>query len=285
MSSSQPEYANLEVELSQEVATIRLFNPRQRMARGGSRTTGDAHFELGQALGRLREDDGVRVVIITGSQDGEPLAMAGRPEDAELYKRSGVAEKRERLGDPFWKAFQGIRLTHQAIIEMEKPVIARVNGDAVGFAQSVMFACDLIVAWEDARVVDHHMGMAPTGLPFGVVPGDGGACFAPLYMSPAKAMEYLLLAKEYTAGELARAGIINYAVPMEKLDAVVDDLVARLLERSAYALALTKRVAKRQMAEHMNLTMDASNGYEWVNFLHHMSTGQDVRHLGRFDAK
>ena len=174
MQSSQPEFANLEVHVSNEVATIRLFNPKQRIARGASHTTGDAHFELGQALSRLREDDGVRVVIITGSQDGEPLAMAGRPSDVELYKRSGMAEKRELLTDPLWKAFQGIRLTHQTIIEMEKPVIARVNGDAVGFAQSVMFACDLIVAWEDARIVDHHMGMAKTGLPFGVVPGDGG---------------------------------------------------------------------------------------------------------------
>ncbi|WP_182481436.1 enoyl-CoA hydratase/isomerase family protein [Nocardioides immobilis] len=117
--------------------------------------------------------------------------------------------------------------------EMEKPVIAKVNGDAVGYAQSIMFGCDLIVAREDAVVADVHLNMQDL-LGFDTVPGDGGAALVPMHMFPAKAMEYLLLAKAYTAAELECMGAINYAVPQERLDEVVDDLVQRLGVRAGH---------------------------------------------------
>jgi enoyl-CoA hydratase/carnithine racemase len=86
-------------------------------------------------------------------------------------------------------------------------------------------------------------------------------------MSPAKAKEYLFLAKPYTGRELADAGIINYAVPTAELDGVVGDMVERLLKRSAYALAWTKRTANRHVVQQLNLTLDAAAAYEMVNFL------------------
>ena len=75
-----------------------------------------------------------------------------------------------------------------------------------------MFASDIIVAREDARIADMHMGMGevePFGPPYGIVPGDGGAALVPLYMTPARAKEYLMLARAYGAGELARLGITS----------------------------------------------------------------------------
>lgn len=269
-------YDSLEIRVKDEVATIRLFNLPQHMKIREQGGQPEVHWELGSVLARLREDDGVRVVIITGAEDGVPLLAAGRPmEGPSPYETMGI-----QIPDPHFRAFMGLVRAHQMLAEMEKPVVARVNGDAVGFAQSIMFNCDIIVAWEDARILDHHMGMERTGLPLAVVPGDGGAALVPLYMSPARAMEYLMLAKEYKASELERLGIINYAVPMDRLDEVVDDIVARLLQRSAYALALTKRVVKRRVVDHLNLTLDASFAFEWVNFLHFQGTGgKDVKSL------
>ena len=66
---------------------------------------------------------------------------------------------------------------------------------------------------------------------------------------------------------VALAGYINDAVPRERLDAVVDDIVARLLLRSSYALAWTKRTINRRLADQLNMTLDASAAYEMVNFL------------------
>ncbi|MFC3244969.1 enoyl-CoA hydratase/isomerase family protein [Gordonia humi] len=135
-----------------------------------------------------------------------------------------------------------------------------------------MFGCDLIVAREDAVVIDVHMDLKDS-LGFDTVPGDGGASLVPMHMFPAKAMEYLLLAKPYTAKELERMGCINYAVPQDQLDDIVDEMVQQLLSKSAYALAMTKRVVKRRVAEQINLTLDSSSAYEWINFLHHQGSG------------
>jgi hypothetical protein len=61
--------------------------------------------------------------------------------------------------------------------------------------------------------------------------------------------------------------VINYAVPAAQLDATVDDIVTRLLKRSAYALAFAKRVANRRVVHHLNMTLDAAAAYEQVNML------------------
>jgi len=180
-------------------------------------------------------------------------------------------EGRKWRNDParHWKVFTGIVRCHEAMAALEKPIVARVNGDAIGFGSSLMFASDLIVARRDARIADMHMGMGevqPYGPPYGIVPGDGGLALVPLHFSPAKAKEYLMLAKKYSGEELARIGVINYAVPMEDLDHVVDDIVGRLLKRSAYALAWTKRVANRHLMAQLDMTLDAGAAYELVNF-------------------
>jgi len=133
-----------------------------------------------------------------------------------------------------------------------------------------MFGCDFIVARGDARIADIHMAMGdvkPYGPPFALVPGDGGASLIPLYMSPPLAKEYLMLGKEYSAAELAEWRLINYAVPADKLDSVVDGLVEKLLSKPALALAWTKRVVNRHIAAQHNLTLDAAAAYEMVNFL------------------
>jgi enoyl-CoA hydratase len=154
--------------------------------------------------------------------------------------------------------------------ELEKPIVAKVNGHAIGFGSSLVFACDLIVGAEDAVLVDMHLGMGevPEGGPaFGIVPGDGGASLVPLFMSPVIAKEYLMLAKRYTARELADAKIINAAVAADQLDAAVDDYVTRLLKRPSYALAWTKRIINRRIVDTLNMSLDAGAAYEMVNFL------------------
>jgi enoyl-CoA hydratase len=131
------------------------------------------------------------------------------------------------------------------------------------------------VAREDAKIADMHMGMGEVqlrngtrvGPPYGIVPGDGGVALIPLYMTPPLAKEYLMLAREFTAKELAQWGLINYAVPAGQLDQKVQEIVGRLLKRSAYALAWTKRIANRHVVEQINRTIDAGAAYEMVNFL------------------
>ena len=255
-------YGTFHIERRDQVATVHMYNLTDSIVAG---RTLDFHWEIGQALGHLRDDQDVRVVVLTGAKDGEFMVS---PRTDHYEDPGALGGHNDPKGA--WKIFNGIIRTHQALTEMEKPVIARVNGDAAGFGQSIMFGCDMIIAREDARIADIHMGMGdvdPYGPPFALVPGDGGASLIPLYMTPPLAKEYLMLAKEYTARMLADMHMINYAVPMADLDTEVDRIVGKLLEKPAHALAWTKRSVNRYIAAQHNQTLDAAAAYEMVNFL------------------
>jgi enoyl-CoA hydratase/carnithine racemase len=156
---------------------------------------------------------------------------------------------------------------HEVVASIEKPVVAHVTGDVSGATCNQVFACDLIIANEGARFLDHHLGMGqalPIGAPFGLVPGDGGVSLMPLYMAPPLAKEFLMLGREYTGRQLADMGLINYALPADQVRAKVDETVQRLLLRPAYPLAWAKRVANRHIIDQLNRTLDAGAGYEMI---------------------
>lgn len=268
------DYRAIDVLASGQVATITIL---ASVKKGADQSPPDTHAELASAFTKLRDDNSIRVIVLTGT-DGRFHV----PPSKEIYmdkKRSA------RMNEPgvAWRTFMGIIRCHQAMAEIEKPIIAKVNGDAIGFGQSLVFASDIIVASEGAKFMDHHMGgvfsasysgvMKEGGHEFSSVPGDGGAALIPLYMSPAKAKEYLMLAKPYSAVELAELGIINYAVPADELDSKVNDIVNRLLQRGAYALAWAKRVANRRVVEQLNMSLDAGVAYEMVTWLQREKLG------------
>lgn len=258
-------YTSCALEIEGPVATVTILAPRSLT--GG---TADLHWELGELFSALRGNNDVRVVVLTGSH-GEFYI----PREKEFYTSERA---KAYLTNPkgSWRTFTGVLRTHQAMAELEKPIIAKVGGHAIGFGSSLVFACDLIVGANDAVLVDMHLGMGevPEGGPsFGIVPGDGGASLVPLFMSPAIAKEYLMLAKRYTSRELADAKIINAAVAPEDLDATVADYVERLLKRPSYALAWTKRIINRRIIDALNSSLDAGAAYEMVNFLQLDRTG------------
>jgi len=249
-----PEFQTIAVARDGQIATIKIQSKDRKALTG-------PHVEIGAALAALRHDNAVRVVIITGSGDAFFLPPPGSP------KASGHTPGHD------WDLTQGMHRTYQMLLEMEKPMIAKVNGNAIGFGSSLAFACDFIVAREDAVFCDHHLGMGKTiqsgQSEFGSVPGDGGTVFVPLHMPPCLAKEYLWLAKEMRASELAEARIINAAVPAAELDAKVDAMANALLERTPYSLAFAKRAANRVYVERFNLTFDLAWSYELLNFFQH----------------
>jgi enoyl-CoA hydratase len=247
-------YKALKFELKGEAATVTIANVDLNPTKGDGPE--QDHWQLGEFLSELRGDGRVRVVVITGPP-GEPF-HAGK-------HKEGGGEKPDQLDE--WYDFNGIRRIHQEMAESDKIFIAKVNGDAISMGSSLVFAADIIVAREDAVIADQHMGDNGS-----VVPGDGGCALVPLFMTPVKAKEYLLLAKPYTGAELARMGVINYAVPSNKLDATVDDIVARLLKRPRYALSWAKRVANKRVTDHLNMVLDVASAYEQLNKLQYRRT-------------
>jgi len=246
------------LSIDNRVATIALIPPAKLT--GG---TSDLHWDLGEAFDELRSNNSIRLIVLTG--DGEQFYQ---PMPKTWYSR----ETTKYMVDPVesWRTFTGIVRTHHTMAEIEKPIIAKVNGDAIGFGSSLVFACDFIIAVEDARFMDIHLAMGEveeSGPPYGLVPGDGGAPLMPLFMSPVLAKQYLMLSDSFTAQRLVEIGAINQAVPRAELDKAVDQLVDRLLKRSAYALAWTKRSINRHVVDSLNRSLDASAAYEMAGLL------------------
>jgi enoyl-CoA hydratase len=252
------EFKSIIVELSGQVATIRIRHPKM--------PGGDIHWDLGEVFSDLRGMDEVRVIVLTGTHDG--IFSVG-PVTAQYEAQQAPGNDRN---DPHrhWRTFTGVIRCHEAMAQTEKVIVAKLNGDAFAFGASILFGCDLIYGRPDARVADIHLALGeiePYGSRYGIVPGDGGMVTVPLFMSPTLAKEYLMLGRVFTAQELADMHVINGVVPAEELDAHVDAVVQRLLQRPAYALAWTKRVVNRVVVDQLNRTLDAGVGYEMVTFL------------------
>jgi len=270
------DFTSIEVSIESQVATVVILGHDEAAVRSSAAgRRGSRHHEMAEAFEALRADDSVRVVVLTGS--GNYFAVTATHQQYTAPSRLGVDPTAQ------WRDFTALLRLHQVMAEMEKPIVAKVNGHAVGFGNSMVYACDLIVAREDAMLLDHHMGgilnvledgqEKQLGHSFSSVPGDGGAALLPLFMSPAKAKEYLMLAEPHPASELARLGIINYAVPADQLDKKVDEIVQRLLSRGAYQLAWTKRIVNRRVVDQLNRALDAGVGYEMVGFLYREKLG------------
>ncbi len=262
------EYLLVDIIRNGQIATIELKRLERQLREMMSGRTGGVQraAEVGRALNELREDNSVRVIIITGKEDVFTIP----PSSYGHHGNPGVD----------WDIMSGVTRAVEIMCTIEKPVIAKVNGHAVGFGANLVLACDFIIAREDAIIADHHMsagelmidGEQKGSADHCMVTGDGGAVFAPMKMPMNMAKEYLMLARPFTAKELAGMGVVNYALPADQIDAKTQEIAERLLKRNPYALALTKRVLNKQLLAQFNMVHDASLGYEFLNF--YMQTPQ-----------
>ena len=247
----------------------------------------EVHAAISKCLEELRFDASIRLVVITGSQDGVFYSAPDRshydvkqfrdrlrgiisPElHAELRPAEARADYRHTAGYV------------EQLLHYEKPVIARVNGDVIGAGQSVMWGCDMIVAREDAVICDVHTGIGevsradgtPTGFPWAVSPGDGAMAFAQHNFSSYRYKEYQMLSQQLTARQLEELHIINYAVPAEQLDAKLDELIRRLLARPQAVLSHVRKLTQKPIIEQANQQFDLSSAYEHLDFVMHGLAG------------
>ena len=144
----------VETETRGDVAWIYL-NSFTKAMEAADRETIDVHEAIGWALHNARYDAGVKLIVITGREDGEFYSVP----PATHYATPGTLDRINPLKRP--GGFAGPSHYPDAIetlAQIEKPVIAKVNGDVIGFGQSVLWGCDIIIAREDAVISDVHLG-------------------------------------------------------------------------------------------------------------------------------
>ena len=230
--------SSLNLERADQVAIIELNRPEAMNA-----IDLDLRRSLNAALDEVARDPQINVVVLTGAGKGfctgSDLKRAAADTDNSVRR---VA--RTMLHD-----FQPILET---ITRMEKPVIAAVNGPAVGIGMSLALACDLIMMSSSAYL------LAPfTNL--GIIPDGGAAWFLTRRLGYGRAMEVLMEAQKLSAEYCLASGIVNRVEAPESLRAAATTWAASLASRAPLAMALTKRVGRMSMNMSLSdaLTLEA----------------------------
>jgi 2-(1,2-epoxy-1,2-dihydrophenyl)acetyl-CoA isomerase len=200
--------------------------------------------EFVRELKRADADPDVRVVIVTGA--GKSFC-AGGDVKAMKAKTGMFAGESNELRELYQQGIQQIPLTISA---MKRPVIAMVNGAAVGAGLDLAAMCDLRVAAETAT-------FAETFAKLGLVPGDGGAFFLERLIGLGKAMELFLTARMYSSAEALSMGLVNMVVAPEQLREKTRELAATIAALPPIAVQMTKRAvyqaAKQDLESHLEL--------------------------------
>ena len=251
-------YQDVETELDRGVLTIRLNQPDTMNA-----FTAGMHTTMSTIWDRVNDDDEVKVAVLTGA--GKAFSAGGN-----------VPNMQKKIDDPkLWEAGmpEARRIVYR-MLECEKPVIARVNGHAVGLGATVALLCDIIIAADHAKFGDPHVKA-------GLVAGDVGALIWPQLVGYARAKEYLLTGDLMSAAEAERIGLINHCVPMAELDDKVYGLARRLAEGATKSINWTKRTVNIPLRQLAHSMMDLSISLETQSNL----TGDHQEAVSAFSQK
>ena len=221
------------VAQSEAVRTLTLNNPETLNA-----LTLGATRVLADRLEEAAADPETRVVIITGA--GKAFSAGG--DIGFLQALPAMAP--DRLREVVYGAFQ--RVT-RAIRAMDKPVIAAVNGAAMGAGCEIAVACDFRIASEHAR-------FGEVWIKLGCVPALGGMFLLPRIVGLAKAMELVLTGETIDAAEALRIGLVNKVVPQSEVLAEARRWADILAQRAPLAVRAAKEAATR------GLTLSLSDG-------------------------
>ncbi|MEE2785629.1 MAG: enoyl-CoA hydratase-related protein [Pseudomonadota bacterium] len=205
------------------------------------------HEEMARIFSDLQRDSDSDIVILTGQ--GRAFCGGG---DFDWFDEQITNPARFR--DIAWDAKRIV----SSLLELEKPIICRLNGAAAGLGASIALLCDVIIADEGALIGDPHVKV-------GLVAGDGGALIWPQLIGYAKAKELLMTGDIITAKQAMDLGLINYAVPTDELDDRVAELVNKLQANPRWAVRWTKTVANIPLRALAAQVMDAAIGWESVS--------------------
>ena len=208
------EFENLLVEIEDPLATVIINRPKKLNA-----LNRDTIQELHDALAALEKDKDIKVIIITGS--GQKAFVAGA--DIAEFSHFSVKQGAEL-------AAAGQELLFDFVENLSTPVIAAVNGFALGGGLELALSCHFRVASENA-----HMGLPEVSL--GVIPGYGGTQRLPMLIGKGRAMELIMTAGMINAAEAREYGLVNHVVPQEELLEFCEELAGRISNNSPVAIS------------------------------------------------
>ena len=226
-------YQNLRIEKKDNIAIVKINRP-DKMNALNSQTMS----EIKSAFTELKSDSGTFVVIITGS--GEKAFVAGA-DIAELHKLDVIT------GKTFAENGQDI---FNLIENLDKPVIAAVNGFALGGGCELALACHIRVASENAKFGQPEVNL-------GIIPGYGGTQRLTRLINSGRAMEYILTGDMIDANEALRLGLVNKVYPQAELMNKTLEMAGKIVAKGQQAIRLSVKAVN---------IVDEVSGKEGLNY-------------------
>jgi enoyl-CoA hydratase len=233
------DYETFKFERRGKVLTAIINRPDQMNA-----VNAPMHREMASVFYDLQDDPDSDVIVLTG--EGRAFCAGG---DTAWFQ--------EMIDQPI--LFEHLMPEAKSIVfgllELEKPIICRLNGAAAGLGATIALLCDIVIASEKAVIGDPHVCM-------GLVAGDGGCVIWPQLIGFNKAKELLMLGDMLKAHEADKYGLFNHLVAPEELDAKTNAIADRLANGATRAIRFTKITANIPLRRIAAELMDASLPYE-----------------------
>lgn len=235
----------LDIRREDAVAVVTMNRPQTRNALSDA----DAVEALVDMCETFNRDHTVRAVVLTGA--GPAFSSGGNLKN--LRKQFGSA-----AGEPVMSRYayrDGIQRLPLALCNLEVPVIAAVNGPALGAGNDLVCMCDIRIASEAAV-------FAATFVKLGLIPGDGGAWLLPRAVGMSRAAELCFTGDTVDAAQALEWGLVSRVVPPEALMPTALELAHRIARNPGHALRMSKRLLKEGQHARLDTILEMSAGLQ-----------------------
>lgn len=245
---SYEKYAFLKVEVDESGIAILTMNDAEKLNSIGP----EQHREMEDIWLDLARDESIKIIVLTGA--GRAFSAGGN-----------VKAMAERAGTEFGLEYalrvpQNTLRLFEHMLLVPQPIIAAVNGDAIGLGMTLALMADMSLVADDAKLGDTHIRV-------GLVAGDGGAVIWPLIVGPQRAKEFLMRGKLIKGAEAAAMNLVNYAYPKDKVLAEAVNVAMEIAAQPVWAVRWSKAAVNKQLKAALNQVLELSIVYESLTML------------------
>ena len=229
------------------VVTLTMNQPEQRNPLTGN----TAIPEFLAAIDQIHDDRSVRCVILTGN--GPSFCAGG---DIREMKRQASPEVSEM--DIRQQYRRGIQRLTLSLFDLEVPVIAAVNGHAIGAGLDLACMCDISITSEKGRFAESFIKL-------GIIPGDGGAWLLPRIVGMSRAAEMAFTGEMLDAEQALAWNLVSRVVPHDSLMPTARELAGRITQHASHGLRLTKRLMREGIHSRLDTVLEMSAVFQAVS--------------------
>lgn len=242
-------FQTISSQLDGPVLTVTLNRPERRNA-----IDAVMHLELRDLFSRMADDTSFEVAVLTGA--GKGFCAGGDFKQMEQNNADGGSG----YDDGFSSLLNDSVAMAKNILSIRRPLIAAINGDAIGLGATLALFCDVVFMADHAHIGDPHAQV-------GLVAADGGVVLWPLLVGPNRAKEYLMTGDLLDAVEAERIGLVNHICPAEEVLARATAMAQRLAGGASLAIRFNKRLVNKELEDRVDRLYEMGLAMEALTFM------------------